>query len=191
MMKNVVQTRSVALAVRVGALHFLGSTGIFRSFSGFPSKPPVFHVISGKNDVIPDENDIIPGRTLVILRRALVTLGQPLVILRWALVILRRALVTLGWTLVTLDQTLLIPGRALDILRRTLDIGPALEALKKSLLDPEETVWLTQKLISALFDQGRSTITEHLKNIFETGELEEKAVCRDFRHTAEDGKEQP
>ena len=53
----------------------------------------------------------------------------------------------------------------------------------------EETVWLTQKLISVLFDKGRSTITEHLKNIFETGELEQKAVCRDFRHTAEDGKD--
>jgi len=53
----------------------------------------------------------------------------------------------------------------------------------------DETVWLTQKLISALFDKGRSTITEHLKNIFETGELNEKAVCRDFRHTAEDGKD--
>jgi hypothetical protein len=51
----------------------------------------------------------------------------------------------------------------------------------------EETVWLTQKLISVLFDKGRSTITEHLKNIFDTGELAEKAVCRDFRHTAEDG----
>jgi hypothetical protein len=53
----------------------------------------------------------------------------------------------------------------------------------------EETVWLTQKLIGVLFDKGRSTITEHLKNIFETGELDEKAVCRDFRHTAGDGKD--
>ena len=53
----------------------------------------------------------------------------------------------------------------------------------------EETVWLTQKLIGVLFDKGRSTITEHLKNIFETGELVETAVCRDFRHTAEDGKD--
>jgi len=34
-----------------------------------------------------------------------------------------------------------------------------------------------------------STITEHLQNILETGELDEKAVCRDFRHTAEDGKD--
>ncbi len=44
----------------------------------------------------------------------------------------------------------------------------------------DETVWLTQKLISTLFDKGRSTITEHLRNIFETGELNEKAVCRDI-----------
>ena len=53
----------------------------------------------------------------------------------------------------------------------------------------DETVWLTQKLIGVLFEKGRSTITEHLKNIFETGELAEKSVCREFRHTAEDGKE--
>ena len=53
----------------------------------------------------------------------------------------------------------------------------------------DETVWLTQKLISVLFDKGRSTITEHLKNIFDTGELQEEAACRDFRHTAADGKD--
>jgi len=53
----------------------------------------------------------------------------------------------------------------------------------------DETVWLTQKLMSILFEKGRSTITEHLQNIFETGELKEISVCRDFRHTAEDGKE--
>jgi hypothetical protein len=53
----------------------------------------------------------------------------------------------------------------------------------------DETVWLTQKLLGVLFDKGRSTITEHLQNIFATGELEEKSVCRDFRHTAEDGKD--
>jgi len=51
----------------------------------------------------------------------------------------------------------------------------------------DETVWLTQKLIGVLFAKGRSTITEHLQNIFETGELDEKSVCRDFRHTAGDG----
>jgi len=52
----------------------------------------------------------------------------------------------------------------------------------------EGTVWLTQKLIAELFDKGRSTITEHLRNIFDEGELEEDSVCRDFRQTGPDGK---
>jgi hypothetical protein len=53
----------------------------------------------------------------------------------------------------------------------------------------EGTVWLTQKLIAELFDKSRSTITEHLRTIFDAGEVNEKAVCRNFRHTAADGKE--
>ena len=52
----------------------------------------------------------------------------------------------------------------------------------------DETVWLTQKLIAELFAKGRSTITEHLKNIFDDHELEEDSVCREFRHTGSDGK---
>ena len=51
-----------------------------------------------------------------------------------------------------------------------------------------DTLWLTQKAMSQLFEKGRSTITEHLKNIFTEGELIENSVCRHFRHTAEDGK---
>lgn len=51
----------------------------------------------------------------------------------------------------------------------------------------DETVWLTQKLIAELFEKGRTTITEHLKNIFFDGELEEKEVCRYFRHTTQHG----
>src|SRR3989338_788335 len=51
------------------------------------------------------------------------------------------------------------------------------------------TVWLSQKMIAKLFDKGRSTITEHLREIFDTVELNENSVCRDFRHTAIDGKE--
>ncbi len=48
-------------------------------------------------------------------------------------------------------------------------------------------VWLTQDLMAALFDKGRSTISEHIQNIFEEGELEEKLVSRDFRHTTKHG----
>lgn len=53
----------------------------------------------------------------------------------------------------------------------------------------EETLWLTQKKLAELFKKGRSTITEHLGNIFKSGELNENSVCREFRHTAEDGKQ--
>lgn len=50
-----------------------------------------------------------------------------------------------------------------------------------------DTLWLTQKLMAQLFEKGRTTVTEHLKNIFRTGELEEKVVCRNFRHTTAHG----
>ena len=51
-----------------------------------------------------------------------------------------------------------------------------------------DTLWLTQKTMAELFEKGRSTMTEHLSNIFDEGELDENSVCRDFRHTATDGK---
>jgi len=51
----------------------------------------------------------------------------------------------------------------------------------------DQTLWLTQKNIAELFEKGRSTITEYLKKIFESGELEEKVVCREFRHTTSHG----
>ena len=51
-----------------------------------------------------------------------------------------------------------------------------------------ETVWLTQDEMSILFDKGRSTITEHIQNIFKERELDEKSVCRNFRRTGSDGK---
>ena len=51
-----------------------------------------------------------------------------------------------------------------------------------------ETVWLTQAQMSELFGKGRTTITEHILNIFKEGELEENSVCRNFRHTANDSE---
>ncbi len=51
-----------------------------------------------------------------------------------------------------------------------------------------ETVWLPQKRIAELFGVQRPAITKHLKNIFESGELEESAVSSILEHTAEDGK---
>ena len=51
----------------------------------------------------------------------------------------------------------------------------------------DETIWATQEAIATLFDKGRSTITEHLRNIFESGELQPDVVCRKFRHTTQHG----
>jgi hypothetical protein len=51
----------------------------------------------------------------------------------------------------------------------------------------DETVWLTQDQIAVLFGKGRSTITEHILNIFKEGELEEHLVCRDIRQTTQHG----
>lgn len=51
-----------------------------------------------------------------------------------------------------------------------------------------ETVWLTQAQLAELFDSSKSNISEHITNIFNEGELEEKAVVREFRTTAADGK---
>lgn len=52
----------------------------------------------------------------------------------------------------------------------------------------DENVWLTQKLIAKLFDVHIATVNEHLKNIFNAGELEENSVIRKFLITASDGK---
>ena len=51
----------------------------------------------------------------------------------------------------------------------------------------EETVWLTQTQIGALFGKAKSTISEHIKNIFEEGELNENMVVRKFRTTTQHG----
>ncbi len=50
-----------------------------------------------------------------------------------------------------------------------------------------DTVWLTQDTIATLYDKGRSTVTEHIQNVFQEGELDEKVVCREFRRTTAHG----
>ena len=51
----------------------------------------------------------------------------------------------------------------------------------------EETVWLTQDQMATLFDKGRSTIAEHIGNVFEEGELEQNRTCRKFRQVRKEG----
>ena len=51
----------------------------------------------------------------------------------------------------------------------------------------DDTVWLTQDQMSLLFGRAKSTISEHIKHIFEEGELEEEVVVRNFRITTQHG----
>ena len=52
----------------------------------------------------------------------------------------------------------------------------------------DETVWLTQQQMVELFQSSKANVSEHIKNIFFEGELQEEAVVRKFRTTAADGK---
>ena len=52
----------------------------------------------------------------------------------------------------------------------------------------DKTVWCTQKAMGMLFDCDRSVVTKHLRNIFDSEELNESEVCAKFAHTASDGK---
>lgn len=50
-----------------------------------------------------------------------------------------------------------------------------------------ETVWLTQQQMSELFQTSRTNVVEHIKHIYEEGELEEDSTCRNFRQVREEG----
>jgi hypothetical protein len=52
----------------------------------------------------------------------------------------------------------------------------------------DETVWLTNLQLAQLFQVSKATVSEHVKNIFDSGELAPEAVVRNFRTTAADGK---
>ena len=52
----------------------------------------------------------------------------------------------------------------------------------------DETLWLTQAQMCELYQTSKSNISEHIRHIFEEGELQEDSVVRKFRTTAADGK---
>ena len=51
----------------------------------------------------------------------------------------------------------------------------------------DDTVWLTQAQLCEMFQKSKSTISEHIKNVFEEGALNEKVVVRNFRTTTQHG----
>lgn len=52
----------------------------------------------------------------------------------------------------------------------------------------DETVWLSQQQMAALYQTSRTNIVEHIKHIYEEGELDEKSTCRNFRQVQTEGK---
>ena len=60
--------------------------------------------------------------------------------------------------------------------------------IEVDVLFQDETVWLTLDQMSALFDRDKSTISRHIKNVFEEGELARNSVVANFATTASDGK---
>ena len=56
-----------------------------------------------------------------------------------------------------------------------------------SVIFEDKTFWLTQKAMAELFNTTPQNITIHLKNIFESKELEERATCKDFLQVQKEG----
>lgn len=52
----------------------------------------------------------------------------------------------------------------------------------------DETIWLTQEQLVNLYQSSKANVSEHIKHIFEEGELDRDSVVRKFRTTASDGK---
>jgi hypothetical protein len=80
--------------------------------------------------------------------------------------------------------TLSVQDQSTEFLLYTAPSGQ----VKVEVLLSNETLWLTQKRMAELFGVQRPAITKHLKNIFDSGELEQTAVCSILEHTADDGK---
>jgi len=60
-------------------------------------------------------------------------------------------------------------------------------AVKIDTILQDETIWLTQSTMADLFDVKIPAISKHLKNIFESGELDEKVVVSILEHTTQHG----
>jgi len=81
------------------------------------------------------------------------------------------------------EQALSSPNHGTIVLYQTEDGQSTLDVQLH-----EETVWLTQAQMVELFQRDKRTVSEHIRNIFREGELNEEAVVRKSRTTAADGK---
>lgn len=80
----------------------------------------------------------------------------------------------------------LIRSSAAEYLTYTASVGGGSDSMEMRYED--ENIWLTQKMMAALYDVDVRTINYHIQKIFEDRELSENSVIRNFRITAADGK---
>ena len=83
------------------------------------------------------------------------------------------------------DEVTIRSGAA-EYLTYAASIGDQQDSIEMRYED--ENIWLTQKMMAALYDVDIRTINYHVKKIFKDSELQEDSVIRKFRITAEDGK---
>ena len=85
-----------------------------------------------------------------------------------------------------LKDELSIRSSAAEYLTYVASVGDETSSIEMRYED--ENIWLTQKMMAALYDVDIRTINYHVKKIFKDSELQEDSVIRKFRITAEDGK---
>ena len=86
------------------------------------------------------------------------------------------------------DDNITIRSSAAEYLTYVASVGNQQDSIE--LRYEDENIWLTQKMIAALYDVGLSTINEHIKNIYADSELEEIATIRKFRIVQDEGTRQ-
>lgn len=79
-----------------------------------------------------------------------------------------------------------IRSSAAEYLTYVASVGDSTDSIEMRYED--ENIWLTQKMMATLYDVETNTINYHVKKIFNDSELQENAVIRKFRITANDGK---
>lgn len=84
------------------------------------------------------------------------------------------------------NKEVTVRSSAAEYLTYVASVGDSAESIEMRYED--ENIWLTQKMLAALYDVDVRTINYHLKKIFDDAELQEEAVIRIFRITASDGK---
>jgi hypothetical protein len=97
--------------------------------------------------------------------------------------ILRMIIYSISLLLAITANIVLMENQSEIILYQTEDGQTRIQVLLEN-----ESVWLSQAQIGELFQKSKSTISEHISNIFEEKELTEEAVVRKFRTTAADKK---